>query len=117
VTHIVRLPTLRRGDIVHLKGEALRVLSASRKEVSVEPAAGEGRRRHLSRGDLDLLELLGDVDATEEAVVVSSTEIEVQVLDPVTFKTVEIPIPQGFDLTGRETVSIIRREETLFLVG
>jgi nonsense-mediated mRNA decay protein 3 len=117
ITHLVRMPELRRGDLVLLRGEALRVLSASRKEVTVEPAAGEGRRRHLSRGDLDLLELLGEGGSYEDAVVVSHTGAEVQVLDPVTLRTIELPLPKGFELEGRETVKVVRREDRLYLVG
>ncbi|UCC93064.1 MAG: 60S ribosomal export protein NMD3, partial [Thermoplasmata archaeon] len=51
VTHAVRLPDLRRGDYVLLRKDMYRVLSASSKEATVDPAAGEGKRRHLARGE------------------------------------------------------------------
>lgn len=116
VTHAVRLPGLRRGDYVLLGSQVLRVLSASPKDATVEPAGGAGRRRHLTRGDRDSLVLLGDRDAPEEAVVVSSSEGEVQVLDPASMRTVVLLVPEGYDLEGRETVRVVRSEDALHIV-
>lgn len=117
VTHAVRLPDLRRGDLVLLRGQAHRVLSASTKDATVEPAAGEGRRRHLARDERQELVLVGDVDAPQEAVVVSQAGGELQVLDPLTMRTVDLAVPEGFDLEGRDTVMVVRWEEQLYLVG
>jgi nonsense-mediated mRNA decay protein 3 len=117
VTHSVRLPDLRRGDYVLLRGQMLRVVSASSKDVAVEPAAGEGRRRHLGRLDIQQIAFVGDADATEEAVLVSTSETEAQVLDPVSYTTVDVMLPEGFDPEGRETVRVVRSEDNLYIVG
>ncbi len=117
VTHSVRLPELRRGDYVMLRGEPFRVASASSREAAVDPPTGEGRRRRLTREDRAALRFVGDASAPEEAVLVSSRGSEVQVLDPVTMRTVELPVPPGFDPGDRETVLVLRVEGELFLVG
>jgi nonsense-mediated mRNA decay protein 3 len=117
VTHLVRLPELRRGDYVLLEGQLLRVQSATAKEATVDPAAGEGKRRHLARNDRKALELVGDAASPVEAVVVSRNDAEVQVLDPETMRTVELPIPPGFELEDVETVRVVRSGDRLFLVG
>lgn len=116
VTHAVRLPDLRRGDYVLHRGALLRVVSASTKEATVDPAAGTGKRRHLSRGELRDLQLVGDADSPEEAVVVSSMGPEAQVLDPVTMRTVDLSVPEGFSMEGRETVRVVRVEDQLHMV-
>ncbi len=116
VTHAVRLPELRRGDYALLGNQILRVLSATPKEATVEPAGGTGRRRHLTRGDRTSLVLVGDRDSPEEAVVVSSSDGEAQVLDPVTMRTVVLLVPEGYDLKGRETVRVVRSEDQLHIV-
>lgn len=116
VTHAVRLPALRRGDLVLLRGELLRVIAASSKQVAVTPAVGEGRQRHVARTDIGRLVLVGDADAPEEAVVVSVGEGELQVLDPETLRTVDVPFPEGFDPAGKETVRVVRAEGRLHLV-
>jgi nonsense-mediated mRNA decay protein 3 len=115
VTHAVRLPELRRGDYVLLKGLLYRVLSASAKEATVDPASGEGKRRHLSRGERQELELVGDANSPEEAVVVSTSEGEVQVLDPSSMRTVDLPVPEGLVLEGRETVRVVRGGDQLYI--
>jgi nonsense-mediated mRNA decay protein 3 len=117
VTHAVRLPELRRGDFVMLRGEPFRVVSATDKEATVDPPVGTGRRRRLTREERAALRFVGDGSAAEEAVVVSRSGPEVQVLDPVTLRTVDLPVPPGFDPGDRETVQVLRVEDELFLVG
>lgn len=116
VTHAIRLPELRRGDYVLFKGQLYRVLSASAKEATVDPAAGTAKRRHLSRGERGELRLVGDMDCPEEAVVVSSAGTEVQVLDPSSMRTVDLVVPPGYQLVGRVTVRVVRAEDQLFIV-
>jgi nonsense-mediated mRNA decay protein 3 len=116
VTHAVRLPELRRGDYALLRGTLLRVVSASDKEATVDPAAGTAKRRHLSRGELRDLRLVGDADCPEEAVVVSTSGGEAQVLDPVSMRTVDVRVPEGFVIEGRETVDVVRAEDQLHIV-
>ena len=117
VTHAVRLPELRPGDFVVLRGELFRVASATGKEATVDPPVGTGRRRRLTREERVELRFVGDHSSTEEAVVVSLSGPEVQVLDPITLRTVELPVPTGFDPGDRETVLVLRVGDELFLVG
>ncbi|NIP34140.1 MAG: hypothetical protein GWN18_04335 [Thermoplasmata archaeon] len=116
VTHAIRLPDLRRGDYVLSRGTMLRVVSASTKEATVDPAAGTGRRRHVSRGELHDLRLVGDSESREEAVVVSSSGTEAQVLDPRTMRTVDLVVPEGYTMEGRETVMVVRADDLLYIV-
>ena len=116
VTHAVRLPDLRRGDYVLHRGAMLRVVSASTKEATVDPGAGTGRRRHVSRGELQEIQFVGDRDSPEEAVVVSTTGAEAQVLDPRSMRTVDLAVPEGFAMEGREIVMVVRVEDQLYIV-
>lgn len=117
VTHLVRMSELRRGDYVMLRDQMLRVLSASSKDIAVEVTAGTGKRRHLGRAERQQLTFVGDADSAEEAVLVSATDTEVQVLDPVTFATMDVKLPEGYEVGDRETVIVVRTEDALFLVG
>jgi nonsense-mediated mRNA decay protein 3 len=116
VTHAVRLPELRRGDYALFKGQLYKVVSASAKEATVDPAAGTAKRKRLSRGERQELRLVGDIDSPEEAVVVSTSGAEVQVLDPSSMRTVDLALPPGYQLKERETVRIVRAEDQLFIV-
>ncbi|MCK4970935.1 MAG: hypothetical protein KAS77_10415 [Thermoplasmata archaeon] len=116
-THLVRMPELRRGDYVMLRDQMLRVISARPKDVTVEVTAGTGKRRHLGRAEQQQLTFVGDADSAEEAVLVSATDTEVQVLDPLTLSTVDVILPEGYEVGGRETVLVVRTGDGLFLVG
>ena len=82
------------------------------------------RVRELRAGEeqswkLDELEkgwYIGGEDLIEEAVIVSETENEVQILDPSTYRTVELVKPSGFECQG-DSVNIIRVDDELYLVG
>ncbi len=116
VTHSVRLPDLRRGDYVMAKGQLMNVVSATSKEAKLRPAAGEGKPRRVSREDRAQLRFVGDASAPEEAVLVSKGDNDIQVLDPVTYRTVDLSIPKGYDPAGLETVRVLRLEGELHLV-
>jgi len=117
VTHLVRMPELRRGDYVMLRDQMLRVVAARPKTVAVEVAGGVGKRRQLGRAEQQQLKFVGDAASAEEAVLVSATDKEIQVLDPVTLATVDVKLPEGYEVVGRETVLVVRTGDTLFLVG
>ena len=63
------------------------------------------------------MKFVGDAASAEEAVLVSATDMEIQVLDPVTLATVDVILPEGYEVVGRETVLVVRTGDTLFLVG
>ena len=114
-THLVRMPDIRPGDYVLYDGELHRVLSSTDKEALLAPVPGEGRRRTVSRSDREGLVLVGVESDVVEAVVVSSSPGEVQLLDPKTMRTVDLRTPPGFRLGGRETLGVLRHEGRLMI--
>jgi len=114
-THIVRMPDIRQGDYVLFDGELHRVQSSTEKEALLAPVPGEGKRRTVSRSDREGLVLVGVESDVTEAVVVSSSQGEVQLLDPESFKTVELRTPPGFSPEGRETLGVLRHEGRLMI--
>jgi nonsense-mediated mRNA decay protein 3 len=114
-THLVRMPDIRPGDYVLFDGELHRVQSSTDKDALLAPVPGEGRRRTVSRSDREGLVLVGVESDVVEAVVVSSSPGEVQLLDPKTMRTVEIRTPPGFTFEGRETLGVLRREGRLMI--
>jgi nonsense-mediated mRNA decay protein 3 len=114
-THLVRMPDIRPGDYVLYDGELHRVQSSTDKEALLVPVPGEGRRRTVSRSDREGLVLVGVESDVTQAVVVSSSAGEVQLLDPESFKTVELRTPPGFSPGGRETLGVVRHEGRLMI--
>jgi len=114
-THLVRMPDIRPGDYVLFDGALHRVQSSTDKDALLAPVPGEGRRRTVSRSEREGLVLVGVESDVVEAVVVSSSPGEVQLLDPETMRTVELRTPPGFKLEGRETLGVLRREGRLMI--
>jgi nonsense-mediated mRNA decay protein 3 len=114
MTFAVRLPEFRAGDVVLLDdvGPAL-VSSIGPKTVQVTELAS-GKLRHVERAEVEEGTVLSP-DAARDAVVVSRTPTELQLLDPWTFATVSVLRPEGLDEVG-ETVPVLRHEGELLVL-
>ncbi len=112
-TFSVRLPPFGKGDFVVLDRVVYRVEIVSRSRVDMRDlATGEVVRM---RRDFDSrVRVLGGDEIVEEGVVVFETEDEVQVLDPVTYRTVTLKKPAHF--RRGEVVKIVRYEDQIFIV-
>ncbi|MCK4614864.1 MAG: hypothetical protein KAU14_08675, partial [Thermoplasmata archaeon] len=110
-TYLVRAPDYRAGDFVSYHNRIFLLEKAGEKSAAIYNLI-TGKSKTLKERELDKLKVIeGDV---VEAVVVSISEKEAQLLDPVSYKTVSVltPIP----LTPGETVRVFRYEGGLYLV-
>lgn len=114
MTFAVRLPQYKAGDIVVLGDDVLRVTSIGGKTVQVTDMRAM-RPRHVERSDMERAYVVAPEDQ-REAVVVSETSTELQLLDPWTYATVSVLRPEGFPL-GRQSARVVRHEGELFVVG
>ena len=110
-TYLVRLPEYRAGDFVNYGSDIYLLETVSERSVVIRNLV-TGKRIALKEREKDDIKLLhGEV---VEAVVVSISQGEAQILDPVSYRTVPVipPVP----LSSGETVSVFRFEERLYLV-
>lgn len=111
MTYLVRLPPYRSGDFIEKDGRLYLLtsfgsdrLQCTDLETWFEFSFDKGGR----------LKVIGDAGMVRSAVVVSESEREVQVMDPVDYRTVDVRKPAGF--VPGESVQVIRHEERLYLV-
>ncbi|HEX2022966.1 MAG TPA: NMD3-related protein [Candidatus Thermoplasmatota archaeon] len=114
MTFAVRLPEYKAGDVVVLDGKPGRVTSVGQKTVQVTDLA-TGRARHAERELVDRAVVLRPEEA-REAVVVSETDAELQILDPWTYATVPVLRPAGLP-RGLASVQALRHEGELIVLG
>lgn len=108
-TYIVRIPAYARGSYVELDGTLYRVTDTGKRVGLLDLRTG--RRRPVYDDEMDDATV---IDAEpREAVVLSQRGGEIQVLDPETYETVVLAIPE--DMHVGETVKVIRWNETLYL--
>jgi nonsense-mediated mRNA decay protein 3 len=113
MTFAVRLPEYRAGDVVIVQDHPGIVSSIGAKTVQVLDLR-TGRLRHVERADVERATVLSRGDA-RDAVVVSQTATELQVLDPWTYATVPVLKPAGLERVGA-TVPVLRHEGELLVL-
>ncbi len=111
VTFLVRIDLFARGDYAATDKLVLRIQSVNRGHAV---ALDMERHKRTRVPEADLKRLGGD-DIHEEAIVVSQGSDGLQLLDPESYQTVTVLVPEGYEVPG-ETVTVIRHEGRLFLV-
>jgi len=118
MSYLVRLPSIGKGDIFEHEGAVYVYLNPSGKATHARAlATGEEARLQVLASDLTHIARASDARG---AIVVSETEKEVQVLDPGTMMTIELPRPASIkkgELAEKKEVKIIdvRGEPMIYL--
>lgn len=113
VTMLVRLPSYGRGDFVRVDGELHKVLDVARKTMRVL-SLEDWTIARLEPGRADEVKLVAPRDDEQEAVVVSQNRRDVQILDPVTYRTVDVNLPRPIDLG--DSTRVLRHDERVWIV-
>jgi nonsense-mediated mRNA decay protein 3 len=109
VTFLVRIRRFAPGDFATVDGEdVVQFQSAARGRAFVVRLSDRG----TDKLDEERLQRLGGTELLVEAVVVSHDAAHVQVLDPVTLRTVDVPRPPGLELEGA-TAWVLRQEDRI----
>lgn len=109
VTFLVRVRLFAPGDFGLVGEEPVQFQSMARGRAFVVRLADRG----TDKVDEETLKRLGGAEVLQEAVVVSADAHHVQLLDPVSLKTADVPRPPGFE--PGETAWVLRHEERLYL--
>ena len=114
VTYLVRLPSYLRGEIVEWKGRPHLVVAITSNSTKLQDL-----RTHepvnIPNADLYDARVLGKREDILEAVVLSESAKELQLMHPRTFATVEVRKPPRFKPEG-DTVRVFIFEEELYLL-
>lgn len=113
MTFAVRLPEFKAGDVVIVKEEPSQITSVGARTVQALDLR-TGRLKHLDRDAVEKALVLKREEALD-AVVVADLGAELQLLDPVTYRTVSVLRPEGTDAVG-ETVKVLRFEGELLVL-
>ncbi len=111
MTYLVRLPPYRAGDFIEKDGKLYLLASFGSDRLQCIELETWGE---FPFGRNERLKVLGGKEMIQMAVVVSESSSEVQLMDPQTYRTIDLKKPDGF--TASENVLIIRHEERLYLV-
>ncbi|MEM0449672.1 MAG: NMD3-related protein [Methanomassiliicoccales archaeon] len=114
VTYLVRLPSYLRGEVILHEGRPHLVVSIASSRTKLQDL-----RTHetvlMSNAELREAKVVAKRQDIMEAVVLSETRRELQIMHPVSFATVELRRPQGFEVKGG-SVRVMIFEEELYLL-
>ncbi len=114
-TYSVRTSDYRIGDFLLLEDKVLKVLNISSNRVLLK-SLESWEKISLGFNKLNEAKILGGEEIVKDMVVVSKSVMEVQVLDPDTLKTVDVILPENFEVVD-EHVKVVKWDESYFLVG
>jgi nonsense-mediated mRNA decay protein 3 len=113
MTYLLRMPEYRTGDVVMFEGMAHK-LSGISKGTGKLTRLGDFRNLPIRRTQMAELKVHTSKNDLMKATVISKARGEIQILDPITYSTVDIRIPEN-DNIG-DTVNIADIDDTLFYV-
>lgn len=114
VTFLVRLPAYRFGDIVRYENK-LYLVGALRANSTKLTNLKTSQGVMVSNNDMISAKVVGRKEDIIEAVVVTETDREVQVMHPTSFKVFDLRKPPKFERKG-DTVKIFQNDEEYYLL-
>ena len=115
VTYLVRLPPYRVRDIVELDGKLYLVHSTGPQTAKLRQLK-HGDNHTVGNEHLRDVKVVGTRNDVMEAVVLGEGHRELQLMHPVSFATIEVRKPQGFERTG-DTVKVFLHEGEVYIIG
>ena len=113
LTFLVRLPSYHIGDILEMNGKP-HILSGLNKTGGRLTSLNDFRDTSARKNEIQAMKILAKVSDRKEAVVLTSSDTEVQVMHPTNYSTIDLRIPQGAEIG--EMVQVVQIEEVLYYV-
>jgi nonsense-mediated mRNA decay protein 3 len=114
ITCTVRLPEYKQGDFMKVDNRIYKIVRLFPKRAQSFDLK-TGQTRNLNHDELSKGDILGGDELVYDAVVLTNTKSEVQIMDPVNYKTVDLIKPKNFEVDG-DSVKIFRDEEDIYLL-
>ncbi|MBQ2762717.1 MAG: hypothetical protein IJF47_03275 [Candidatus Methanomethylophilaceae archaeon] len=111
LTYLVRFPAYHLGDVMEIKGKPWKLVSLNKtggKLVSLT----DFRETSVRKAELQDMKVLVKSADVMEAIVLSSSGSEVQVMHPVNYSTLDLRVPPNTEVG--ETVQVVQVEEQLY---
>ncbi len=115
VTYLVRLPPYRIRDVILYDSKPFLVLSMGPVSAKLRDLR-TSETVVVNNNDLREVPVIGSKEDFKDAVVLTETEKELQLMHPVTYKTVEVKRPRGLTIKG-DSVKVFSREGELYIIG
>ncbi len=117
MTYSVRLPRYGKNDYIEYQGDIYQIKKINQKAGYIELRDVQSReKKSLDDKEMEDVDILGGEELTQEAVKVSESEGEIQVLDPDNYKTKTLKKPKHLDL-DKDSVKVIKVKGKLHAIS
>jgi nonsense-mediated mRNA decay protein 3 len=113
-TFLVKLPKFRKNDFIEVEGKIIKILEYKTTKIPVIDLI-TGIKIFIKPKDIQNGKLIGRDEIIQDAVVVAESKKELQILDPDTYKTIDVIKPRNFKLKG-DSVRIVKYKGSIFLL-
>lgn len=113
LTYLVRMPAYHVGDILEWNGAPCKLQSVGRSGGKVVSLT-DFRESSVRRSDLKDMRIVSKCDDLREAVVLSRSDGEVQVMHPSTYASTDLRVPKGAEIG--DTVVTVQDDDVLYFV-
>ncbi len=114
MTYLLRLYPFRQGDFIIYNDTLYKVLYFSKNKIHLLELLNWSEI-NITTKELPYITLLGGDEITQEMIIVSQVEDEVQLMDPKTYVIQTIKKPQPINLKG-ETIKVITFKNEIYLL-
>jgi nonsense-mediated mRNA decay protein 3 len=106
-TLLIRLPKLKRGDIVSFRG-AHYVVTGFDGKTTLVTSIREGRRSSLNEENSEAMDVLGNKTEAVRAMVISKDDDVLEIMDPKTYKAALASRPKNLEVEAGDEVTVVR---------
>ncbi len=114
MTYLLRIPSYRKGDFILHDNSYFYISSISGNKVHTIELCN-WTKRVFDGKDLKKIRIIGGKELVTEMILVSQSKDEVQIMDPMTYKTIEVRKPKLISFKTKK-INIIKLEEIIFLL-
>lgn len=115
VTYLVRLPPYHIRDIIELN-KKLYIVASTGPQTAKLRNIKNNESKTVVNADLRDVKVVGTKEDFMDAVVLTETDREFQIMHPLSYETVEIRKPRNFQRTG-DTIKVFSYEGELYFIG
>ncbi len=113
LTYLVRLPAYHAGDVLEYKGKPYKLIGLN-KSVCKLLALSDFRETSIRRTEVQDLKILVKYTDRKEALVLSKSDGEIQVMHPSDYSTVDLKVPKDVDIG--ENVDVVAVDDILYFL-
>jgi nonsense-mediated mRNA decay protein 3 len=113
LTYLVRFPAYHVGDVMEYKGKPYKLIGLNKSGGKLMSLT-DFRETSVRKSEIQDMRILVKNSDKKEALVISRSGREIQVMHPTNYSTVDLRIPEDAEVTEGGNVDVVQIEEELY---